>query len=261
MRAAGARTPAAIAWGRGAALRHLRVAPYARAPARRAARTLRAAHADSGRADFGASVALRHVREQLGPFNWLLLKPARGSLELVDAGSLSLKEMVAHLDEREVLYGLLRMGFGSGLFRRTKWVGIWWNGPEAKALTRGKAAGAKEESLRRIEPFSLTISASSIDELSLERVLEKVRRAAHIDGDGTDSARGANTFSAATFEEALAEEVAASAAFFGDQGAHDATMAGELSARAPAEVAKDVVSGTYNWASFGLDDSNGEQLP
>jgi hypothetical protein len=197
-------------------------------------------------------VALRHVRERLGPFNWLLLRPTRGGIELIDAGSLSLAEMTKHLDEADVCYGLLRMGFGSGLFRRTKWVGVWFNGPNASALTRGKAAGAKEECLRRIEPFSLVVNASSLEELSLETIIDKVRRAAVIDGDGTDSARGNNVFSADAFEEALAEEVAASSEFFGDSGAAAEGGDADLAEREPTAVAADVTSGRYNWASFGL---------
>lgn len=220
------------------------------------------------RSDFGAAAALRHVRAPLGPWNWALFRPAKGAAQLLDAGSLSLAEMAAHLDEAQVCYGLLRMGFGSGQFRRTKWVGIWWNGPHATALTRGKAVGAKEECLRRIEPFALTVSASCLEELSLRSVLERVRRAAHIDGDGTDAAGGggggrgrggshADPFSAATFEEALAEEVAASAAFFNEHGGGErGGGGGDVRARPPAEVAGEVVSGVFNWACFGLGDDD-----
>jgi len=208
--------------------------------------------------DFSAKIALSHVREQVGPFNWLLMKPNRGVMELIDAGSLSLAELTQHLDPKEVSYGMLRMGFGSGLFRRTKWVGIWWNGPHASAMTRGKAAGAKEECYRRISPYNLTIEASELEEISLERVLFEVRRASVIDGDGIDSAGGSQPFSAEAFEEALAEEVSASSAFFGDTGGEAVGGGGggeDVTEQRPAQIAKEVVAGLYNWACFGLPDA------
>ena len=115
---------------------------------------------------------LEGVRQPLGPFNWLLLKPNAEHLEVENAGSLSVEEMkkvcggcvlansvvgacdffassapalvwrtdacvrAQWLKDDTVLYGLVRMGFGSGKFRREKWIFIHWTGwvPAARVM-------------------------------------------------------------------------------------------------------------------------------
>jgi hypothetical protein len=103
-------------------------------------------------------VALQAVREPLGPCTWVLFGPSEAGKELqfINAGSLSINgalralararsatrprpphspapaappprrpaECVKWLKDDENYYGLLRMGFGEGRFRRTKWCGI-----------------------------------------------------------------------------------------------------------------------------------------
>ena len=68
--------------------------------------------------------ALKAVREPMGPFNWALFAPSEPGKELnfVNAGSLSVNECRKWLKEDENYFGILRMGFGSGMFRRTKWI-------------------------------------------------------------------------------------------------------------------------------------------
>lgn len=201
-----------------------------------------------------ARVALGHVRAEKGPFNWILFKPHRQALVLHNAGSLSLKEMHAHLPDDAVLYGLLRMGFGAGQFRRTKWVAVWWMGPSATALQRGMATGMQGVCLARIGSYSVTVTASSADELTLASVIRRVRAVAVIDGVGADSARGvdpADPFSERNFEAALAEEVEANRTFFGD-GDSGGVGDMDVSGRAAADVAADVGAGRFNWATFGV---------
>ena len=46
--------------------------------------------------------------------------------------------MRKYLHPELVLYGLVRMSFGSGRFRRTKWVFIHWSGPKVPMVKRGQ---------------------------------------------------------------------------------------------------------------------------
>ena len=85
-------------------------------------------------------VALDAVREDRGLYNWVLVTPDWG---FVNAGSLSVLEMVKWLPDTESYFGLLRMGFGSGRFRRTKWISITWLGPRAGASKSSKLMRAR----------------------------------------------------------------------------------------------------------------------
>ncbi len=65
-------------------------------------------------------------------FNWALFKPhtttGSGGLDFFNAGSGSIEEMRRWLPADEVLFGLLRLGFASGRFRRTKFIFVHWSG-------------------------------------------------------------------------------------------------------------------------------------
>jgi len=220
---------------------------------------LRKASGPAGRltaADLGgritAQAALAHVRNPIGPFNWALFRPHKARLDLVNAGSLSLREMRDWLAPDQTLFGLLRMGFGAGQFRRTKFVAIWWTGPDASALQRGLAQGMQGACLARVEPFSVRVTATSLEDMTLGAVISRVRGAAVIDGAGHDSARASagDPFSETSFQAALDEEMRANADFFGDAGDAAEGAAADVSGRTAAEVAADVRGGRYNWAIF-----------
>ena len=69
-----------------------------------------------------ASLKLQQVQAMMrdgNGINWLLVTPA---LELVEAGGGSIPEMRGFLKEDEVGFALVRMGFGSGRFRRNHYV-------------------------------------------------------------------------------------------------------------------------------------------
>eukprot|EP00042_Codosiga_hollandica_P024734 m.105796 g.105796 ORF g.105796 m.105796 type:complete len:363 (-) comp51660_c0_seq1:149-1237(-) len=166
--------------------------------------------------DISGERALKAVREPMGPFNWVLLIPNASKLEFVNAGSLSVDEMSEWLKPDQVYYGLLRMGFGSGKFRRTKWISIWWSGESVSAVKRGKFGALEGDMMKRVEPFSLTVSARNPDEITLKAVIDKVRRATVVDGDEVGASE--DPFSMEQFMLALKEEMEANKDFFGDVG-------------------------------------------
>ena len=67
---------------------------------------------------------------------------------------------------------------------------------------------------RILAPWAVELSPTSLDEITLEVVIDKVRRASIIDGDDVESS--ASAFSVEAFMAALEEERAHNAAFFGD---------------------------------------------
>lgn len=102
-------------------------------------------------AEMGGSLdavkALEAVRKPLGPFNWVLLKATKG-LELHNAGSMSVTEMNKWLADDVVLFGLLRMGFGTGKFRRIKWICLHWSGERVSPVKRGQANSLKNDIMK-----------------------------------------------------------------------------------------------------------------
>lgn len=167
--------------------------------------------------------ALELVRKPMGPFNWALFTPDPANLELWDAGSLSVAEMQTLLPDDQVLCGLVRMGFGTGKFRRTKWVSIWWVGSKVSAVKKGQMLGSgKDQVIRKINSGGITLEGATVDDVSVDEVIDKVKRSAIIDGDDVDGiggARdaGADPFSMDAYYAALEEEIKGNAAFFGEK--------------------------------------------
>ena len=99
-----------------------------------------------------------------------------------------------------------------------------------------------------LSPHHLTMHASDLDELTLEIVIDKVRKATVVDGDDTES-KTADPFSVESFMEALAEEQAANAEFFGDSGdgSEVSTVAVDM-----RKVLDDLhkADGVHNWLLF-----------
>lgn len=151
--------------------------------------------------DVKADAALKAVRDPMGAFNWFLCD---SEFAFINAGSLSVPEMQKWLKADQVCFGLLRMGFGSGRFRRTKWVYIVWSGPSVGPVKRAKAASARGAMKAKLGPSSCDIEATCAEDASLEAIIDKVRRATAVDGDEVSTADG-DPFSVDKFMEALSE--------------------------------------------------------
>lgn len=190
--------------------------------------------------------ALEAVKQPLGPFNWALFK-ASDSLELHNAGSMSVNEMTKWMADDQVLFGLLRMGFGAGKFRRIKWICLHWAGEKVSPVKRGRANALKKEIMAKLGPFSLTVSASSAEEMTLDAIIDKVRRSAVVDGGAADADE--DPYSLESFMKALREEAAANAEFYGES----ADAAADDSEHPFASTLASVhASGSgYNWMLVG----------
>eukprot|EP00041_Stephanoeca_diplocostata_P035984 m.1292102 g.1292102 ORF g.1292102 m.1292102 type:complete len:583 (-) comp24786_c0_seq35:3142-4890(-) len=196
-----------------------------------------------------AKEALDLVNKPMGAFNWALFLPDASDLTLWDAGSLGVGEMNSLLPDDQVLCGLLRMGFGAGKFRRTKMVSIWYVGPNVSAHQKGSILGfGKSKSIERLKA-GIQMEGDSPAEFTLEQVIDKVKRAAIIDGDGVDGIGGArdagdDPFSMDSYYAALEEEVKGNAAYFGEE-----TKAAGGRNFGLTSTIKDVrnVDGKYTW--------------
>lgn len=128
------------------------------------------------------------VRNENGAFNWYVLRADANGNEVVNAGGGSLEEMKStSLPSNEVLFGLLRMGFGRGAFRRTKLVFLHWSGEDVPALKRGQL-NAHEEAIRKlVGATNVNHFATSIDELDLSELIEKVKNKVVLDGEACEN--------------------------------------------------------------------------
>jgi len=79
------------------------------------------------------SDALAAVAKPLGPWNWALFGPDPVALPIIGGGGGSVDEMRGCIEahEKDVMFGLLRMGFGEGKLRRTKYIFIHACGSKA----------------------------------------------------------------------------------------------------------------------------------
>eukprot|EP00929_Paragymnodinium_shiwhaense_P008386 TRINITY_DN11233_c0_g1_i2.p1 TRINITY_DN11233_c0_g1~~TRINITY_DN11233_c0_g1_i2.p1 ORF type:complete len:580 (-),score=115.70 TRINITY_DN11233_c0_g1_i2:453-2192(-) len=158
--------------------------------------------------------ALRAVSEPRGPWNWLFGRFGEDadSFELIAGGDGSIYEMEEYMAENpaEVLFGVLRMGFGIGRFRRTKYVFVRFIGSASSAVQRGIASQAHPVARKQFDPYcsiSIDMEVSDSEEFSEEEVVKRVNRLTTVDYDGLahDSATRVD-FTVEAFREALEEE-------------------------------------------------------
>eukprot|EP00434_Breviolum_minutum_P042936 symbB.v1.2.038241.t1/scaffold5835.1/size23238/2 len=90
--------------------------------------------------------ALKAVAEPLGPWNWAFFTGGT-ELTVVAGGIGSVEEMRTCYEEHpeDVLFGLLRLGFGEGRLRRTKYVFIHAIGDRVPAVTRGRLSAQRPQ--------------------------------------------------------------------------------------------------------------------
>ncbi len=149
-------------------------------------------------------------------------------------------------------YGLIRLGFGTGKFRRTKHIFVSYCGPKAPISARAKMAGAKGRMRLALGHAHLEMQASSPDQLALGEVIAKVRSCSVIDGDDVHTAE--EVYSMEEFMRALKEEAEVAGSFFGDAGdiGEDEDGDGEGKGIPVAQAVADVrkAGSGVNWALF-----------
>eukprot|EP00435_Cladocopium_sp_Y103_P008322 s2384_g2.t1 len=159
--------------------------------------------------------ALKAVAEPMGAWNWVFFTArdvVEEDLSVVAGGIGSVEEMQSCYEEhpKDVLFGLLRMGFGQGRLRRTKYVFIHAIGDQVPAVTRGKRSAQRpkmEELMGRYASISVTMELLTTSDLTLKSVVDRVRRAVVVDDDVLDRDKATpSVFSMEAFQQALQEE-------------------------------------------------------
>lgn len=170
--------------------------------------------------------ALSIVAEGNGMWSWCFIGPDAKNLPLVAGGSGSVEEMKACLashTEHAVIFGLLRLSFGSGKMRRSKFVFIVASNEESEvvktAVVTGKAMsqrGEVEKVFATYVQISVTMEVKRASDLSLDSIVEGVSKKVIIDGAHNKpvvAAKGAEdvgaVFNASAIADAAAEEKAA----------------------------------------------------
>lgn len=155
------------------------------------------------------------VRSDTGAFNWMLINAATNGTEIANAGGGGLDELRASLASDQVYFGLLRMGFGKGVFRRCKLIFIHFSGEDVNALRRGQL-NAQEESMRRIVGnVNLSQFAATHDELNLKTLIDRVKNATLLDGDASDAS--SDLYSLESYMVAVEEDSEAMKREFADE--------------------------------------------
>jgi len=140
------------------------------------------------------------VHQPAGPLNWLLIN---ANMELIEAGGGSVREMADHLDPSQVAFGMLRMGFGSGQFKRNYWLFIHWSGDVAAVTARGKANASLEKCKAALSPTQIDFFGATKEEVTVDVFIKKVVKYCCVDGE---TGKGESALSFEAFMEALQED-------------------------------------------------------
>ena len=203
-----------------------------------------------------ADAVLQAIHQQMGIFNWSIYEPSEPGKPLVlqNGGSLSVLEMKRYLTDTLVGYGLLRIGFGTGKFRRIKYIFFSYCGSKAPISSRGKMAGSKAYMRQCLGHANMEMQASTPDELSLGAVIAKVKASSVIDGDEVHTAD--KTYNIEEFMASLKEEAESAGNYFGDSGDigddDDDDENGKIGGIPPMQAINDVRKdgSGINWALF-----------
>jgi hypothetical protein len=170
--------------------------------------------------ELGASlpIVLKAIGEDMGPFNWVTVAPPSkpdGELQLVEAGSNGLFEVMASLPADKVLFGVVRVGFGTGRFRRTKRIFFQWVGDNVGVVTRGKVNSVREAVRDKLIPCTADVTLTGAADATIPSFLSKVERIFTVDNINLPSSKeGSKTISAEEYVKALEEEQRANSAFY-----------------------------------------------
>jgi hypothetical protein len=227
----------------------------------------RAMTATALRADLTVEEAIGMCRAEGGALNWVLVTP---EVELIEAGGGSVPEMHRFIRADEVQFALVRMGFGSGRFRRNHLLFVHWAGAACPHLVRGKANAQLHKVKRALlgGGDGIELSGHAREEIGLDVCITKMLKYLTVDGHvevpSPQAYSSEREQAEELFQEALLEDTKALVAEFGIEepeelhlqlgplGLGEAEEQGEEDL-AVAEVVRSVRddSEPFNWVSIG----------
>jgi hypothetical protein len=189
---------------------------------------------------------VEYVQKPNGPLNWVIIDHKKN---LVEAGGGSVHEMCQFFDPKEVQFGLLRMGFGSGQFKRNFWLFIHWSGESTAKMRRGSCNAELPNCKQALQPSQIDFYASDVSEITVDIIIKKVLTYCRVDGD--TSKDGKNPFTIEAFNEALHEDMKQLEEEFGlaemaAQAASDDDDMSKLKVEEAVRAVRDP-NNPYNW--------------
>lgn len=167
------------------------------------------------------------------------------------------------MKDDDACYGILRLSFGDGPYRRVKHVFIGYCGPKCTIAKRAKYQSCKVFMAGALGThYALTLQLSNPDDLALADVIGRIKKTAVLDGEQNAEQ---DLYSEEAYMRALEEEAKAAGEFFGDSAAsveEEAAPAAPPPLPSVAEAVKAVKGGeegAINWALFQVhvEDSMG----
>jgi hypothetical protein len=160
--------------------------------------------------------ALSVVAEPHGPWNWVFIGPDAEKLPLVDGGSGSIDEMrvcLATHTEYAVIFGLLRLSFGTDKLKRNKFVFIVASNEDqdirGKAVKIGQQMSQRkqlEKAFIEFTPFQVVLQIKNPAELSLANIVPDIQKKVTVDGAHSRAAVDGDGLSADAIARHLEEE-------------------------------------------------------
>jgi hypothetical protein len=152
-----------------------------------------------------------------GPFNWMLVEADFKNKKLHNAGGGGVVEIQDWLDEDKVLFGLLRMGFGRGKFRRTKFVFVHWSGPGVSAVKRGQFNAYANDWDTALGHQHVSIASGNKEDFAPEAMIERISKAIVRDSIKTDDESSQTAITLESYLDALKEDQERMEDEFGDE--------------------------------------------
>jgi len=144
------------------------------------------------------------IHSDISPFNWGLFKPSQKEVKPIKWGHGNLNVLRAELKDDQVQYGLMRLSFGSGRFRRNYWVYFLWT-PDTmtmehkKGRLRSKHVSFNGEMQRMLAPWNISLTVETKEKVTIKDWIMRVKRTVVIDGDD-------DKFTEEEYQRALEEE-------------------------------------------------------
>jgi len=125
----------------------------------------------------GFKRAIADVRSDSNPTNWMMSKYVDKKMFLTGTGQGDVTELVSHLKDDEISFGLLRVTDKIDNSTTVKFVFISWTGSQVKPQTKALVSANKGSIEALFEPQHVKFFSSDVKEFSPENILERVQAA------------------------------------------------------------------------------------
>ena len=155
------------------------------APRSSAPRTLSSSSSPVPSSSVSIEDAVAQVRNDQSDSDWVIFSfnPKTAQPEFEVSGSGGYDEFLDNISDSKVQYGFVRLITGDRESRRVKFVFVCWVGPSVSTIIKARSNTLKSDLSRRVGQFHVEIFAEEFGDLSLDRILQKLKSAAGADYD------------------------------------------------------------------------------